>query len=480
LDEATQPAGLEYYNIKDLELPGSPGDFQAIDLDNDGIKEIIYINAETFSLEILSYDKDAAEYSIRKSIKIQPGTSLISIGNYRANVKEKDFAFYTSEGVFGYQPLVTEETIFFPTANQTGENQPIWQESSDLNNDGIDDLIIPTQDGYLICWGPYSGGQPAKKQLISQPADQSIKTTNLTFVTISSSLPNISLIDLNGDGLKDIVLGFAGKLSYHLQDKKTGLFTEQASGEFRMEFLNLPSYKDGSNILIYSNQFADINADGLMDLVIASTSGDASDIGNMTTRIFVFIARPALDRLYATPPAHIINLKGVCPLWGVTEINGDNYPDLFITSFRVSMGSNIKKAILKYIPITYQIYLNKAGKNFSMSPDYERNVNFPASAIGKGTGHFSHIYFGYDLNSDARTDLMIISGPERKKGSVIIYRGRQKDKLTRPDGISFEKDEFLLYPTRIPDKAFIVDLNNDRKKDIILQYRSKLTILIAK
>lgn len=165
---------------------------------------------------------------------------------------------------------------------------------------------------------------------------------------------------------------------------------------------------------------------------------------------------------------------------GITDINSDNYPDLFITSFKVTLASNIKKAILKYIPITYQVYLNKAGRNFPVSPDYERNVNFPSSALGKGTGYFSHIYFGYDFNNDGRTDLLTISGPEKKKGVVTIYCGRQKDKLTRPDGVSFEKDEFLLCPVRIPDKAVVADLNNDRKNDIILQYKSKLTLMIAK
>lgn len=497
LDEETQPIGLEYFSIKEITLNGHSDTFKLIDINNDGVKEIIYIQTEPLSLEILSYDKSIPGYRLQQTVKIPVGVMIICIGNY-SPISGKEIAFYTSDNVFCYQqnndsiyneeriPLASEQSIFYPSeigANRLETNTgaiPLIKEGDDINNDGIDDLIIPTKDGYLICWGPYENARPSKKQIINQPSSQSIKTSDSSFITISSSLPHISLKDLNGDGLKDIVLGFPNKLNYYFQDKVNGFFPEAPSGEFSLDFLASSSNQSGSNVLLYSNQFADLNADGFMDLVIASTSGDMSDIGNMVTRIFIFLSNRSGSPLYSTPPAQVINLKGVCPLWGITEINGDNYPDLFITSFKVTLASNIKKAILKYIPITYQVYLNKTGKNFPMSPDYERNVNFPSSALGKGTGYFSHIYFGYDYNNDNRTDLLTISGPEKKKGVVTIYCGRQKDKLTRPDGVSFEKDEFLLCPVRIPDKAVVADLNNDKKNDIILLYKSKLTLMIAK
>jgi hypothetical protein len=290
---------------------------------------------------------------------------------------------------------------------------------------------------------------------------------------------------LNGNKLKDIILGFSDRLTYYLQNKSEAIFADEPSGEFRLDFLSTLSTEGKNNLLLYSHQFADLNADGVMDIVIALTIGDSSDIGNLVTRFFIFIANPQeksvgkID-LYQTVPSHIINLKGICPLWRIVEINGDAFADIFITSFKLTLGANIKKTVLKYIPITYQIYLNKGGKKFSPSPEYERSINFPLSAVGKGTGLFSHIYLGYDFNLDTRTDLLTISGPEKKKGVLAIYLGRPKEKLMHPDGISFEKDEFLLYPVRIPDKVIVLDLNNDKKNDIILQYKSRLITLISK
>ncbi|MFH1229946.1 MAG: VCBS repeat-containing protein [Planctomycetota bacterium] len=505
LDEETQPVGLEHFIIKDILLNGTASSVKLIDLNQNGMKEIIYLYEGVTSstatsnislstvlyLQILSFDRSLNEYYSQQIIKVPAGVGIISIGNYSTS-KGKEITFYTSNGIFCYQrseqndvyietpvPLINDPTILY--AVERYYPNPVLKEGEDINNDGIDDFIIPTKDGYLVCWGPYQKGIPARKQIIKLSPSQSIKTTEDTFITIVSSFPNISLMDLNGDGAKDIILGFNNKFSYYFQDKTNSCFPAEPSGEFRLDFLVPPDNKNGSNVLLYSDQFCDINADGVMDLIIASTSGDLSDIGNLITRIFVFIANPSQQiRLYPPTPAQVINIKGVCPLWRVTEINGDNYPDLFITSFKVTMGSNIKKAILRYIPITYQICLNRPCKLFSVSPDYERTINFPVNAVGKGAGYFSHIYLGYDFNNDVRTDLLTISGPEKKKGILIVYAGRPKEKLTRPDGVSFEKDEYLLYPCRIPDKVIVSDLSNDKKNDIILQYKSKLTILIAK
>jgi hypothetical protein len=526
LDEETQPIGLEHFIIKDTPLNGATSLVKLIDLNQDGIKEIVYLyegvtsstatssttDEETKSqilrqnplyLHILSFDRSLNEYHSQQIIKVPAGVGIINIGNYSTSIG-KEIAFFTLDGIFCYNrseqndiytetpiQLIQEQTIFH-TVERYYPN-PVLQEGEDINNDGIDDFIIPTKEGYLVCWGPYQGGNPAKKQIIKQPPSQSIKTTADSFITITSSLPNISLMDLNGDKAKDIILGFNNKLSYYFQDKTNSSFPTEPSGEFRLDFLSPPDNKNGSNILLYSSQFGDINADGVMDLIVASTSGDLSDISNLITRIFVFIANPQrrvvtsasgeskeYTELYPPTPVRVINIKGICPLWRLTEINGDNYPDLFITSFKVTLGSNIKKAILRYIPIAYQIYLNRPGKLFSVSPDYERTINFPLTAVGKGAGYFSHIYLGYDFNNDNRTDLLTISGPEKKKGILAVYAGRPKERLTRPDGVSFEKDEFLLYPVRIPDKVIVSDLNNDRKNDIILQYKSRLTILISR
>ncbi|MFH0888774.1 MAG: VCBS repeat-containing protein [Planctomycetota bacterium] len=528
LDEETQPVGLEHFIIKEIPLNGVTSSVKLIDLNHDGIKEIIYLyeavtsptatsngtNEETISqilrqdslyLHILFFDRSINEYRSKQIIKVPAGAGIISIGNYTVAIG-KEIAFYTTSGIFCYQrfgpsgqqgevqgspargenddiyaetpvQLIQDPTIFH--AVERYYPNPILQEGEDINNDGTDDFIIPTRAGYLICRGPYQNGTPAKKQIIEQPPSQSIKTTRDTFVTIASYFPNISLIDLNGDKAKDIILGFNDRLSYYFQNKMNSSFPAEPSGEFRLDFLTPPDNKNGSNVLLYSNQFCDINADGVMDLVIASTSGDLSDIGNLVTRIFIFIAdssQPA--KIYPDNPAQVINIKGICPLWHITEINGDAYPDLFITWFKVTMGSNIKKAILRYIPITYQISLNRPTKLFSVAPDYERIINFPVNAITKGAGYFSHIYFGYDFNNDSRTDLLTISGPEKNKGVLVIYAGRPKERLTRPDGVSFEKDEFLLYPCRIPDKVIVSDLSDDGKNDIILQYKSRLITLI--
>ena len=82
LDEETQPIGLEHFNIKDIAINGRLDSFNLIDLNNDGVKEIIYIQTEPLSLEILSYDKSISEYRLKQTIKIPAGAMIICIGDY--------------------------------------------------------------------------------------------------------------------------------------------------------------------------------------------------------------------------------------------------------------------------------------------------------------------------------------------------------------------------------------------------------------
>src|SRR3989339_705594 len=124
MDEATQPIGLEYFNTKDIAINGRLESFNLIDLNNDGVKEIIYIQIEDLSLEILSYDKSTSGYRLQQTMKIPAGVMAICIGNYlsfgatqdkqtsglraglptgQAGRHGKEIAFYTSDSVFCYK-----------------------------------------------------------------------------------------------------------------------------------------------------------------------------------------------------------------------------------------------------------------------------------------------------------------------------------------------------------------------------------------
>ncbi|MDI6786876.1 MAG: hypothetical protein QME51_00695, partial [Planctomycetota bacterium] len=229
-DKKTQSSGLENFTITEIFLKGQTEWLRLIDLNDDGFKELLYIHRAEINgsaqlvLEILDYaQKDKQYHSTHPAFRIPDGTAIISIGNYLPS-KGKEIVLYQQKGVSCYEselgddlvPFRTptllvkvgegEEVIFFPSGQYSPS--PFFQEAIDINNDGIDDLVIPTKSGYLLCWGPYQNGVPARKQVISCPAKESIEAGKSSFISIAYSLPHIALVDLNGDILRDVVLGF--------------------------------------------------------------------------------------------------------------------------------------------------------------------------------------------------------------------------------------------------------------------------------
>ncbi|MBI4713395.1 MAG: VCBS repeat-containing protein [Planctomycetes bacterium] len=498
-DEIVHPVGLDNFAVITVS-PSTPLRIDAvkfIDLNNDGGKDILFTAMDNPSGQ--NSEAATSPYGIKKYagilfqrnksfnavpdqlLEISSDACVLGCGDYQS-VPGKELIFFTSTGV-SYYPLndsgtydtAPKELLKMDTLFRQGDPDSISFSSVfggvDVNNDGKDDIIIPEPDGYKLFMSWQNGFATYKIPLT--PSEE-LKTSSSDFIRISNSLPNISMGDINGDGRKDVIIynSATSSLDYYIQ-QLAGSNTPFTKGQFSLRFLQ--DVNQGKEIGVSSVYFCDINRDKMSDIVVAYTGGDlASEI---VTRIFIFIAA---NGIYPETPSQIINLKGVCPLLRLKDFNGEGFPDLFLTSFETSFGSNLKKALLRYIPIRYSVYFSKGGRGFSVSPDYQRSINFPIQGVGKGTGYFSHIYLEYDFTGDGQADLVTISGPERKKGTLTVCPGTPRAELMKKNTIGFKKDEYLLYPVRIPDKALIDDLNNDGRCDILLQYKSYLTVLISR
>ncbi|MEK7449358.1 MAG: VCBS repeat-containing protein, partial [Planctomycetota bacterium] len=308
--------------------------------------------------------------------------------------------------------------------------------------------------------------------------------------TITRTLKYFNVIDLNGDGLKDLVIFQNETFFYYLQTpvSLTGSediskrFAGQPNGLFALKFLQT---EIGQNELNAAEViFTDIDRNGLPDLVISSIRGKLEDFTALTTRIIIWLATTPAGNgspVYPDTPIQIINLKGICPLLRLADVNGDGDLDLITSSFRTDIKANLRKAVLHYVDLNYQVYFFRKNNGlFSKIADYDRKMNFPMDLAGRGQKYFSHVYLQYDFDNDGRTDLLRVSGPDKKRGILTINKGHPKERLINQDDISFEKDEYLLYPTRIPQQVLVEDLNRDGKKDIIMVYRSRIIILTSK
>ena len=105
--------------------------------------------------------------------------------------------------------------------------------------------------------GPADGSAPTVSVLLQDPANHGQFLSAVTYPTTVGSLAQaIVVADVNGDGLPDIVIGGSGAVSVLLQNPATaGTFFAAASYPVQ----------DANQVAI-----ADVNGDGLVDIVIAT------------------------------------------------------------------------------------------------------------------------------------------------------------------------------------------------------------------
>ncbi|MFH1227233.1 MAG: VCBS repeat-containing protein [Planctomycetota bacterium] len=499
-ESPTYPVGIENYYVINLAGPANMpncvvNDIKTIDLNEDGLLDILYTFEDANQFIILNdphrtsgyagiaFQRPAASKNPPfaevpdQYIGLDAKASLVSAGHYDAKTKGKQIVLFGTDGIGCYRMDASQRynpamdsflkipTMFRypPTDAGAPPDYTSVLGGNDLNNDGLDDLIIPTLSGYSLFTD--SGNAAFSFGTVNQQ----VGADEYSFVNLSAGLPGLMLVDLNGDGLKDIISCADNSITYYVQP-----FNQPKV--FTLKFLSGSSADD---IAFKSVYFSDLNRDGTADLIITTTGGNITN--QLMTRVFVFngVKDAAGAVNYAEMPSQIINIKGISPMIRLADINGDGYPDLFVTSFETDLGSNIKKALLRYVVISYQAFFYSPGANaFSASPNYSKSINFPLSALGQG--QFSHIYMEYDFTGDRVPDLMYISGPDRRNCNLYVMPGRPKDELIKKSAVGFRKDEYLLYPLRIPDTVIIKDLNNDGKCDLILKYRSRMTMLISK
>lgn len=409
-----------------------------IQLDNNGTPDDKTDDQLTYTPPTNFVGIDTINYTIADDQKTATGTITVTVPAINLNALNGNNGF----------------TVTGAAGNFAGSS---LSNIGDFNGDTIDDFIVggfaadpnninATGESYVV-FGTNQGF----------PANFDLSTLNGTngfiiegFETESFSGGAVSSAgDINGDGLKDLIIGAFSSDSNSLNDSGRTYVILGSKQAFSTRF-NLVNLNGKNGFAINSNQpldysglavssAGDFNNDGLDDLAVAAPAGIDTFLGK------VYIV---YGRLNGFPPAFnptdlqwddgmVINHNN--GLAGTTvsnagDINGDQIDDLIIGAEQGSLEGNPKGGE------TYVLFGKDGGyqNGFSLS-----NLDGTNGFTIKGDGYsVSSVSGAGDINADGLEDIII--GVSQSPGNNQINAGKAYVVLGTEAGFTQQIDLFTL------------------------------------
>jgi hypothetical protein len=449
-------------NAVDDLLPSDTSNTHSVavaDINNDGMLDIIIGNDFDQENQLLinagdgTFKENAVEILLGGALDTESvavadinndGMLDIVIGNGGVYYDQKNFLLINASADGG--TFDENKVEFLPG----GAFKTVSIAVADINNDGILDIII--------------GNSGQQNQLLINSVESFDNAVNLPGRTYTQS---IAVADINNDGMLDIIVG-----NFYLENQ---LLINAGDGTFDKNAVDLP----GGALNTYSVAVADINNDGMLDIIVGNwgqknqlliNAGGNTLFDENTTVIDL----PGNDLETQSVAAADINNDGMLDI--VIGNGGDYYDEknfLLINAGNGTFDENEVKVLpggaLKTISVTVadinndgmldiiisnakgqknQLLINTGDGTF----DENRVVNLPGGRFDTRSAAVA------DINNDGMLDIII--GNWGQKNQLLINAG---------DG-TFDKNAVHDLSNDLSNTYSVVvaDINNDGMLDIII------------
>jgi len=374
----------------------------------------------------------------------------------------------------------------------TTSNQPaILSFIFDIDNDELDDVILPKTEGFVIYFQNKRGdGDELSAPLFTQstsivtgreisinfPAKNRIYSQEIFSYSQNQYGKNLNLFDFNKDGKLDIVkFRFTDYSSLDMEngskqvptndseDKESNtkmLFYDEMDiflQDNQRQFPNDPSFTIKiPRYAMENHNFLDIDGDGYIDLLFQKVFGDVTE-----AKLRIRIILNDKKNNFSDEFSQIIRTKDLARYGKqfCIDINNDGALDLYLFYINISptsANSMVKAFFERGIPGKIRFYLfDKSKREYPKSPNFEQKIS-----IGYNLFDFSYekpnISPEGDFNGDKKKDLVI----QTEKNRLSIYRFIDERK-------GFETAPFTSITSQPIKRFYIYDLNNDGISDII-------------
>jgi hypothetical protein len=431
----------------DMQKPSISAGSVAVDLDNDGDLEIVTNNmdepAYIYKNITMESHKDSKPYYLKYAVKYtKANPDGIGTKFYLKSDKQVDHQEIQTSNA--YESTQSSGLLFtFLPGEKPKQLLVIWPDNSWQIIDSFkQSQVIAYNPKQVKPAGEVSGiiktfisdkkqfdYRPAKATLLAKVKPFDTPDFNYFSLLPHSYLPHtpaIAVADINKDGIDDIYVGgFTGEDKYILTGNKTVGYTKVAVPQFDQ----FKAYGDEKAT------WADVNKDGLPDLIVISTNHPFLE-PDKRQQPRLYINKGNFNFEYKALPKLPNQAGNIC----VYDFNGDGLNDILFTSSIVYRDYTAN-------PLS-TILINAGGRNFSISNDqaYNNITSIPYITSISST----------DIDHNGQPDLLITA--EWQPVYIFLNHGKKLEKFSSPV-LDNEKGWW--------QSAIITDADGDGKADLI-------------
>jgi hypothetical protein len=280
--------------------PGAAEAWDGVDNDCDGIDDNLDTDAAAAYLFGGSYDNLGYNHALSMGDFNGDGVLDIAAGSIYA-----DYSYYGSGGVWlvdgapydGYAGAIYDNDFAYVQSDTYYDYLSRMDSvQGDVDGDGVDDLFIASADystSYKgnVAAGLFFGGSDLSGDLVLAAADVTFTGASYYYATPSSHL------DLNGDGMVDLLYGDSYKYYYNYDDwggTVYGFFGSSLTAGSNYDLATDADFsfygEDDEDYLGYSLGGGDIDGDGYDDMLIGAPYGDQGS--DSTGSVFLVYGDP--------------------------------------------------------------------------------------------------------------------------------------------------------------------------------------------
>ncbi len=322
----------------------------------------------------------------------------------------------------------------------SGSQEPLFLDKTaqDLDRDGIDEWLIPIASGYSI---RNAAGEICR---VSCHVVSEIRPGTSMYIT--HRLPAYHLFEHDPTAPKGIAF-----LSDEFADFAYG---PDWSEHKRLEIpLNLEEkWEAGSRM-------ADVNKDGLPDLVVTQTKGTV----HISALTQVYVAQAPFT--YPNRPTAMFEAEGAITTPTLEDVDGDEDLDILFVSIPFGIKNLINFFLREKLSVNVEVYYFSGG-GFPDKPDIDTAMTLDAPE-----GRQRVAYTLGDFNGDGRLDVAF--GKEEDELAVLL--GSPDRFVSRDPWVEFELPTF--------GEARARDLDGNKAQDIVIwhptgDYRKRMDVIV--